>query len=87
MFQFNKTRFKAIFSGLFLTSLISLSGCDKPRPKFPADKEDAPNPSTDQNQAKSKPKISDPAESKPPGDAPEGMVWIPGGEFTRGSLE
>src|ERR1700740_3440794 len=44
---------------------------------------DAPVPSTAKATSSFAPTIANP--SKPPSAAPEGMVWIPGGEFSMGS--
>ena len=87
MFKSNNVSCCSIFSGLLFASLICLSGCDKPRPKFPGDEGDAQKSSTDNQESKPQSSKAANVASQPPGEAPEGMVWIPGGEFTRGSLD
>ena len=86
MLQLNTSRFCVLFHAAAMVLLLGFSGCNKPKPEFPNSRKDLQKPSSTW-------KDRDPVEvngqqvASPPGDAPQGMVWIPGGEFVRGSID
>ena len=86
MLQLYSSRFCFLFHVAAVVLLLGFAGCNKPEPEFPNSRKDLQKPSSSW-------KDRDPVEvngqqvASPPGDAPQGMVWIPGGEFVRGSID
>ena len=68
--------------GWVALSVLWATGCDQPERKFPSAVEQP-----DASVSKTAPAGASPASSPPAEDAPEGMVWIPAGVYTRGSID